>query len=102
MLYKTFRTKEFRDWLSKETLRSQVQIEARIAQIEIDGHFGTTKSVDDDLFELKWRNGRRVYYAFLREQNILLLLGGNKNDQSYDISQAKKILSRYTEDAYKS
>lgn len=36
-------------------------------------------------------------FAYLAQENILLLLGGNKNGQDYDISQAKKILRKYTE-----
>lgn len=98
MRYRTIRTEEFSDWLEGESLKAQVQIEKRISKIELDGHFGKTKEVDDDIFELKWKNGRRVYFAYLIEENILLLLGGNKNGQSKDIVQAKKILERYTED----
>lgn len=96
MLYKTLRTTEFDDWLANEPLKMQVQIEKRISNIETDGHFGTINDVGDDVWELKWKNGRRVYYAYLVEQNILLLLGGNKNGQNYDIKQAKKILKEYT------
>jgi hypothetical protein len=33
-----------------------------------------------------------VYYAYIPEKKILLLLGGNKNGQDKDIRQAKKIL----------
>lgn len=97
MRYKTIRTIEFNEWLSNESLKSQVQIEKRISNIELEGHFGISKKVDIEVYELKWENGRRVYYAHLIEENILLLLGGNKNGQSYDISQAKKILKEYTE-----
>lgn len=97
MKYRTIRTKEFNQWLSNESLKSQVQIEKRISNIEIDGHFGTINDVGDGVFELKWKNGRRVYYIYLPELNILFLLGGNKNGQNQDISQAKKILRKYTE-----
>lgn len=98
MLYRIFRTKEFNAWLENESFKSQMQIEKRIAHIELCGHFGTTKDVGNGVHELKWDIGRRVYYAFLPEKNILLLLGGNKNGQNYDISKAKKILKEYTED----
>ncbi|HKZ00473.1 MAG TPA: hypothetical protein VJ112_04845 [Rhabdochlamydiaceae bacterium] len=37
------------------------------------------------------------YYAYLAEYNILLLLGGNKNGQNKDITQAQKILGKYAE-----
>lgn len=97
MKYKTFRTEEFNNWLASETLKSQVQIEKRISNIEFEGHFGTINDVGNDILELKWKSGRRIYYAFLPETNILLLLGGNKNGQNRDISQAAKILKEYTE-----
>ncbi len=97
MRYRVIRTSEFSEWLAKETLKSQVQIEKRISNIEMEGHFGTINDVGDHVYELKWKNGRRVYYVYLLETNILLLLGGNKNGQNYDISKAKKILKEYTE-----
>lgn len=97
MQYKILTTEEFDDWLANEGLKSQVQIEKRISNIETDGHFGTINDVGDDVWELKWKNGRRIYYAYLADPNILLLLGGNKNGQSHDIKQAQKILKENTE-----
>jgi putative addiction module killer protein len=98
MKYRTVRTEEFCDWLLNESLKAQVQIEKRISNIETDGHFGIIKEdLVEGVCELKWKNGRRVYYAYLLEDNILLLLGGNKNGQNYDIKQAQKILKEYTE-----
>jgi putative addiction module killer protein len=97
MQYNVYRTTEFDDWLGDETLKSQVQVEKRISKIEMEGHFGTIKDLEDDVWELKWKNGRRVYYAYLAGTNILLLLGGNKNGQSYAIVRAQKILKKYTE-----
>ena len=67
--------------------------------IQVDGYFGDHKEVDEkiDIWELKWKNGRRVYYAYIPEEKILLLLGGNKNGQSKDIAKAKRILEKTTE-----
>lgn len=65
--------------------------------IQYDGHFGMINDVGNDVLELKWKDGRRVYYVHLLKENILLLLGGNKNGQNYDINKAKKILRNYTE-----
>ena len=45
MRYKVLRTEEFDDWLANESLESQVQIEKRISNIELEGHFGTIKDV---------------------------------------------------------
>jgi putative component of toxin-antitoxin plasmid stabilization module len=42
-------------------------------------------------------NGRVIYYVYFEEENILLLLGGNKNGQDKDINRARKILSKKIE-----
>lgn len=97
MKYRIIKTPDYDDWLADESLKSQFQIEKRISKIETDGHFGTIKDLEDDVWELKWKNGRRVYYAYMPMTRILLLLGGNKNGQNYDIKQAKKIFEEYTE-----
>ena len=75
--------------------KSQVQIAKRLSTIEIDGYFGNHKDLESGIYELRWKNGRRVYYAYVPESRILLLLGGNKNGQDKDITQAKKILKRW-------
>ena len=95
--YELHKTPEFEEWLGMQPLKSRVQIEERLLHIICNGHFGTRKHLTDYVWELKWANGRRVYYAYLAEYNILLLLGGNKNGQSKDINQAEKILGKYTE-----
>jgi len=97
MKYKIKKTTEYQDWLDCETLKSKVQIAKRLSKIETDGHFGTIRDdLGENVSELKWKNGRRVYYAYIPENNILLLLGGNKNGQTKDIHEAQKILKKYT------
>lgn len=97
MRYRIIKTPEYEAWVSSENLKSRVQIEKRLSHIETEGHFGTFKELEEDLYELKWAGGRRVYYTYIPEAKILLLLGGNKNGQSHDITQARKILKKYTE-----
>ena len=88
------KTTEFNEWLDEQPLKSRLQIEERLLHIACDGHFGTCKHLTDHVWELKWANGRRVYYAYIAKYNVLLLLGGNKNGQSKDIKQAGKILRK--------
>lgn len=97
MHYRILKAPEYQDWLEEETLKSRVQIAARLELIETEGYFGNHKNLGDNIWELKWVNGRRIYYVYIPEQNILLLLGGNKNGQSKDITKAKKILRKYTD-----
>ena len=96
-MYELHKTPEFEAWLKEQPLKARLQVERRFLHIIVDGHFGTCKHLTDYVWELKWANGRRVYYAHLIEDNILVLLGGNKNGQSKDINQANKILGKYTE-----
>ncbi len=94
--YEVYKTSEFLKWFNNQTIKSQAQINERIDNIVTEGHFGDYKDLDDIVSELKWRNGRRVYYAYLSKLNILLLLGGNKNGQDKDIRQARKIFAQQT------
>lgn len=98
MLYKTRKTQEFVDWFKSQTQKSQFQIEKRLEKIQSQGHLGVIRAdLGDGLCELKWKCGRRIYFVFTSQVTILLLLGGNKNGQSKDITRAKKILRQYTD-----
>lgn len=102
--YRIIQTEEFEEWLSHESPRSQYQIDTRLAKIRLDGYFGNYKSVSthekeplkNQIWELKFNDGRRIYYAYIPDKNILLLLGGNKNGQDKDITKAKNIFLKKT------
>lgn len=89
-------TSEYEKWIQKQSACDKVQIALRLSRIMEDGHFGVHKCLEDNVWELKWGNGWRVYYAYIPEKKILLLLGGNKNGQSKDVTRAKKIYKKYT------
>lgn len=95
--FKFYKTHEYQEWLEQETYKSQVQIADRLSKIQTEGYFGDHKYLSDNIWELKWINGRRLYYAYFAEINIILLLGGNKNGQNKDITKAKKIFKKQTE-----
>ena len=91
------RTPEFKDWFEKQTEKSKAQIDSRLKNIELHDYFGDHKSLGEKLLELRWKNGRRVYYSLiLKKELTLVLLGGLKNAQSKDIKKARKILERET------
>jgi putative addiction module killer protein len=85
-------TEEYDEWYDGRSVKDKVQIDSRLTKIQDGGYFGTTRDLEEDLYELK----SRIYYAYLEEENILLLLGGNKNGQNKDITRARKILSKKT------
>lgn len=82
-----------------------MQINKRLSLIKYEGYFGDHKSVSyyekgglkDKIWELRWKDGRRIYYAYIPETQILLLLGGNKNGQAKDVSKAKAIYLKTSE-----
>ncbi len=94
-VYTIYNTPEYDHWLEEQTAKSQVQIRSRISHIQDEGYFGDNKDVGDNIGELRWKNGRRVYYTIIPKRQILLLLGGNKNGQDKDIRQAKKIFTNH-------
>lgn len=101
MKYKIVKSSPYQDWLNKQPLKEQFQIEKRISQIEHEGYFGENKLLGNDLLELKWSGGRRIYYTVHENVIVLLLFGGNKNGQTQDINQARKILKKYLEASQK-
>lgn len=90
-------TPEFGDWLDGLNARERAQVDDRLDRLQSSEHFGDMKRLGDDLLELRWRNGRRVYFALVdggAGAAALMLLGGSKNGQDRDISHARRILER--------
>jgi putative addiction module killer protein len=57
-------TSEFSSWFEEQNDKIKGLIRARFSRIEIAGHFGQVNSVGDGVFELKWKIGLRVYFAY--------------------------------------
>ena len=96
-MYQVVETEDYIKWFERLNTKEQAQIHARIAKIRVHGHFGNAKKLDQSLAELKWKDGRRVYFTLAQDDDgniIVLLLGGNKNTQSKDIAKAKKLLMK--------
>lgn len=98
MKYRILATDEFAQWLAEEPAKSRVQVAKRVENVREEGHFGDHKQVRTHVWELRWDNGRRIYYSIIPESQVLLLLGGNKNGQTKDINQAEKIYKDWVYD----
>ena len=98
MKYNILVTDDFIDWLDEEPAKARVQIAKRLDNIQEEGHFGDHKQVRDHVWELRWDNGRRIYYSLIPVSQVLILLGGNKNGQTKDINQAEKIYKEWVYD----
>ncbi len=88
--------KPFVDWLEKLDIKTQARINNRLSRIKI-GNFGDFKSIGDKIFELRlfFGPGYRIYYGITEEKIVLILSGGDKNNQSRDIEKAKKLWATY-------
>jgi putative addiction module killer protein len=93
-----YQTGDYKDWLEEQTLKSQRQIHSRILKIEEEGHFGHHKYLGGSgIWELKFNDGRRIYYALVPPAKVILLLGGDKNGQDKDIQKAAKSFRKINE-----
>lgn len=95
-------TREFLEWKEHQTAKAQAQVDARVDRIRVSGYFGDAKDLGSGLAELRWKNGRRVYFSKMRAEDgaiVLLILEGNKNGQSQDIKKAKFLLQKYERDS---
>jgi putative addiction module killer protein len=90
------KTAEFHEWYQslEDTLRTR--IDARLDMVKA-GNFGASRALGDGLFELKWKNGMRVYYSRRRIGHIdaIIVWGGFKAKQKQDIKKARTIKARY-------
>ncbi|MFS8562893.1 MAG: type II toxin-antitoxin system RelE/ParE family toxin [Rhabdochlamydiaceae bacterium] len=92
------KTPEFEKWISELTVKERGQVEARLFRIQEFGHFGDCKLLegfDHPIFELRWKNGWRIYFYREERVAIMLLIGGKKNDQKKDIKKAEVLFKRY-------
>ncbi len=96
---KTPKVVEFDEWLNGLSSYLQALVEIRLKRIRDHNHFGDVKALGGGLFELRWKNGLRVYFGYVvmeDGQAALMFLGGDKNGQNRDIGKARALLARET------
>jgi len=84
------------EWYKSLDKSLKLVVDKRISKIE-RGLFGKIKRLSEDLYEIKFDNGLRIYYTEKVDTIILLLTGGNKSKQSKDIELAQKYINEYNE-----
>lgn len=93
-MYFIEKTLEFDKWFRKlNDLRAKAKILFRLQKLEIEEHFGDSKSVGNGIGELKinYAKGYRIYFKEIDGKIIILLIGGDKSTQQKDIEKAKEI-----------
>ena len=94
-MYEITQTSNFNKWYSKQELTIKIIIDARFKRIKDTGELGDVRYLGNKLFEFKWKIGIRVYSVIKNKKRMLLLVGGNKNDQKKDIEKARKLQKDY-------
>lgn len=87
----------FREWfVSLKDIETRNKIRVRIDRISL-GNFGYCKSVGEGVLELKidFGPGFRVYFGQVKDELVLLLIGGDKKSQKRDIETAHNYWADY-------
>ena len=94
MKFSVEQTVEFEKWFGRQSLKIQALVSDRVGRLTTSGFMGKSRALGTGLFELKWKNGLRLYFTF-SGQKLILLNGGNKNGQKKDIERAKRLKEKY-------
>lgn len=93
------RSKIYKNWLKSLSAKDQGIVDTRVDTYIEKGLLLKSKPLDPQygLYEFKWDGGLRDYFAFIEDSDgrlMLLLIGGNKNSQQSDITEAKNIIAK--------
>ena len=96
-IYKTSTSKEpYYEWYKNLDNSLKIIIIKRLQRLKAN-NFGDYKDLGDELKELRFKNGIRIYFTERENIIVLLLNGGNKQRQNKDIQKAKEYLNDYKE-----
>ena len=82
------------EWYNSLDNSLRLIVDKRLSKVE-RGLYGNNKRLSEELYELKFDNGLRIYYTEIENTIVLLFTGGNKSKQSKDIETATKYLNEY-------
>ena len=93
MKYEIITTDIFTKWVKKLKDRRAVRAIAQRIDRALLGNLGDTKSVGEDVMEMRLFIGKgyRLYFTERNGRLIILLCGGDKSTQSADIKRAKLL-----------
>lgn len=84
------------EWYNSLDKSLRLVVDKRLSRVERD-LYGKIRRLSEELYELKFDNGLRIYYTEIDNTIVLLFTGGNKSKQSKDIETATKYLNDYNE-----
>lgn len=89
----------FEQWLTSIRDNPTVaRIDNRLKRVRL-GQLGDHRSIGEGVFEfrLDFGPGYRIYFSRIGNQQLLLLMGGDKNSQAKDIARAKQYWKDFKE-----
>ncbi len=92
-MYEIRKTQTFVQWLDRlPDIQARVRVLARIKRLE-EGNPGDIKPVGEGVSEMRihYGPGYRVYFVKQGRQVIVLLAGGDKRTQPFDIKTALRL-----------
>ncbi len=92
---KIIETNDYESWYLDLTIKEQAKVMKRLNNIKNHDHLGDVTALGNQLYELRWKNGWRVYFIRIKD-TMILLVGGHKNEQEKNIKQARIIVARYS------
>jgi putative addiction module killer protein len=84
------------EWYNSLDKSLRLIVDKRLSKVE-RGLYGKIRRLSEELYEIKFDNGLRIYYTEIDNTIVLLFTGGNKSKQSKDIETATKYLNDYNE-----
>ena len=82
-------------WFDRLDATFRRAVQRRLRAIEENDHFGERKSLRGGLYELKFRQAIRIYFAEIDGQVVLLLGGSGKRNQNREIAKARRRLKDF-------
>lgn len=88
----------FGEWLRALDSRTRTRID-RVIERFVDGNFGDHKGVGEGVLETRVNSGPgyRIYYGLDGAALVILLAGGTKRSQHWDIARAQGRWQHYKE-----
>ena len=84
------------EWYKTLDKSLKLLVDKRLSKVE-RGLYGNNKRLSEELYELKFDNGLRIYYTAKGNTIVILLIGGNQSKQSKDIELALKYVNEDNE-----
>ena len=85
------------EWYNSLDKSLRLIVDKRLSKVE-RGLYGNNKRLSEELYELKFDNGLRIYYTEIENTIVLLFTGGNKSNKAKILKLRQSILMNIIQD----